>query len=56
MSDKMYEVPAAWTKRAYIDAAKYRAMYQRSLETPDAFWREEGICLCKMVFWRYSAC
>jgi len=26
MSDKMYEVPAAWTIRAYIDAAEYRAM------------------------------
>ena len=24
MSDKIYDVPAEWAKRAWIDAAKYR--------------------------------
>ncbi len=26
MSDKVYDVPAEWTKRAYIDEAKYRSL------------------------------
>ena len=47
MPDKIYEVPAAWAKRAYIDDAKYRAMYGRSIEEPDAFWGEEG----KRIHW-----
>ena len=42
MPDKIYEVPAAWAKRAYIDEAKYRAMYGRSIKDPNAFWGEEG--------------
>ena len=47
MPDKIYEVPAAWAKRAYIDDAKYRAMYGRSIKEPDAFWGEEG----KRIHW-----
>ena len=47
MPDKIYEVPAAWAKRAYIDEAKYRAMYGRSIKEPDAFWGEEG----KRIHW-----
>jgi acetyl-CoA synthetase len=47
MADKVYEVPAAWTKRAFIDAAKYRAMYDRSLADPDGFWAEEA----KRIHW-----
>ena len=42
MSDKLYDVPAAWAKRAHFDDAKYLAAYARSVEDPDAFWREEG--------------
>ena len=42
MSDKIYEVPAEWTKRAFIDDAGYKKMYQRSLADPDAFWAEAG--------------
>ena len=30
MPDKVYEIPADWAKRAFIDSAKYRAMYDRS--------------------------
>ena len=47
MSDKIYEVPAEWKKRAYIDAAKYQEMYQRSLADPDAFWAEQA----KRIHW-----
>jgi acetyl-CoA synthetase len=40
MSDKVYEIPADWAKRAFINSAKYRAMYDRSLADPDGFWAE----------------
>ena len=42
MSDKVYAVPADWAKRAYVDEAKYRAMYARSVADPDGFWREQA--------------
>ena len=42
MSDQTYEVPAEWSKRAYIDDAKYRAMYERSIKDPAGFWAAEG--------------
>jgi acetyl-CoA synthetase len=42
MSEKIYEVPAAWKQRAFIDDAKYRDMYARSLKEPDAFWAEQA--------------
>jgi acetyl-CoA synthetase len=42
MADKLYPVPADWAKRAFIDGAKYRAMYDRSLADPDGFWAGEA--------------
>jgi acetyl-CoA synthetase len=42
MSDQVYEVPAEWKKRAFIDAAKYATMYERSVKDPNGFWGEEG--------------
>jgi acetyl-CoA synthetase len=42
MSEKIYEVPAAWAKRAFIDDADYKKMYQRSLADPDGFWGEQA--------------
>jgi acetyl-CoA synthetase len=42
MSDKVYEVPADWAKRAFINEAKYKAMYQRSLADPNGFWAEQA--------------
>ncbi|ACB93712.1 acetate--CoA ligase [Beijerinckia indica] len=42
MSDKTYPVSAYWNERAYINAAKYKDMYKRSIEEPDLFWGEEG--------------
>jgi acetyl-CoA synthetase len=38
MSEKIYDVPADWSKRAWIDDAKYREMYARSLSDPKGFW------------------
>ena len=42
MSDKIYEIPAEWKKRAYVDDAKYHAMYERSVADPDGFWAEQA--------------
>jgi acetyl-CoA synthetase len=42
MSEKIYDVPAEWTKRAFIDDAKYREMYARSVKDPDGFWAEQA--------------
>src|SRR6266853_1744126 len=42
MSDKVYQVPAEWKARAYVDDAKYKDMYARSLKDPDGFWRDEA--------------
>ena len=42
MSEKVYPVPAEWAKRAYVDDAKYEAMYKRSVEDPDGFWAEQA--------------
>ncbi|MGA8154760.1 MAG: acetate--CoA ligase [Rhodoplanes sp.] len=42
MTGKVYEVPAEWTKRAFIDDAKYKQMYERSVNDPNGFWAEQG--------------
>jgi acetyl-CoA synthetase len=43
MSDeKVYNVPAEWAARAYLDNEKYLAMYRRSVEDPNGFWGEAG--------------
>ncbi len=42
MSDKVYDVPAEWAKRAWLNAAKYDEMYKRSLTDPNGFWAEHG--------------
>ncbi len=42
MSDSLIPVSKDWSKRAYIDAAKYDAMYAWSLKDPDGFWGEEA--------------
>ena len=47
MSDKVYEVPAEWSKRAFADGAEYRAMYDRSIADPNGFWAEHG----KRIHW-----
>ena len=42
MSEKIYEIPADWTKRAWVDDSKYKALYERSIRDPDGFWGEQG--------------
>ena len=42
MSEKIYDVSADWAKRAYVDDAKYREMYARSISDPDGFWAEQA--------------
>jgi acetyl-CoA synthetase len=47
MAETIHEVPAEWSKRAYVDDAKYQAMYEASIKDPDKFWGEHG----KRVDW-----
>ena len=47
MSEKIYDVPADWKQRAFIDDAKYRQMYAASLADPNAFWAEQA----KRIHW-----
>jgi acetyl-CoA synthetase len=42
MSDKIYDVPPQWEKRAFADAAKYEEMYARSIKDPSGFWGEQA--------------
>ena len=35
--EKTYDVPTDWAKRAYVDDAKYREMYARSVSDPNGF-------------------
>jgi len=47
MSAKLYPVPPAWKKRAYLDDAEYKKMYAASIKDPDKFWAKEG----KRIHW-----
>jgi acetyl-CoA synthetase len=38
----VHPVPAEWASRAYVDAEAYREKYRRSIDDPEAFWREES--------------
>ena len=40
--EKIYPVPAEWRSRAYVDKAKYEAMYRASVDDPDKFWGAEA--------------
>ena len=43
MSDeKLYPVSEDWAKRAWIDQARYEALYRQSIEDPEGFWREQA--------------
>ncbi len=42
MSEKIYDVPAEWAKRAWADQAKYQEMYARSVKDPNGFWAEQA--------------
>ncbi len=45
--DKIYDVPADWAKRAWLDDAKYKDMYAASIKDPDKFWGEQA----KRITW-----
>ena len=42
MADEPIDVSADWAKRAYVDDAKYKAMYEASIKDPARFWGEHG--------------
>src|SRR5213082_1127920 len=42
MSEKTYDVSADWSKRAWVNDAKYREMYARSVSDPNGFWAEQA--------------
>src|ERR1700750_1281713 len=42
MSDIIHDVTPEWAKRAYVDDAKYREMYARSINDNAGFWAEHG--------------
>jgi acyl-CoA synthetase (AMP-forming)/AMP-acid ligase II len=43
--EKIHDVPVDWFKRAYVDDAKYREMYARSVSDPNRFWAEQAKCI-----------
>jgi acetyl-CoA synthetase len=42
MAEAIHDVPADWSKRAYVDDATYNAMYAESIRDPGKFWGEHG--------------
>jgi acetyl-CoA synthetase len=40
--DKIFDVPADWAKRAWVDDAKYKQMYAASIADPNKFWGEHA--------------
>ena len=42
MSDELIAVTPDWAKRAYVDDAKYKSMYEASVKDPVKFWGEHG--------------
>jgi len=53
----VHPVPAEWAARAHVDAAARAERYRRSLEEPEAFWREESARIDWMRPWtRLNRC
>jgi acetyl-CoA synthetase len=42
MTEIIYDVPTAWSKKAWASDAKYKKLYAASIKDPDAFWGEQG--------------
>ena len=42
MSEEVIAVSPDWAKRAYVDDAKYKEMYEASIKDPARFWGEHG--------------
>ncbi len=45
MSEKAYPVTPEWASRAWLDDAKYQALYEESVKNPEKFWGENGLRL-----------
>ena len=45
--NELFPVAADWAERAWVDAGKYKTMYERSMQDPNGFWAEHG----KRVDW-----
>lgn len=45
--NELFPVAADWARRAWADAGKYQAMYDKSVSDPEGFWAEHG----KRVDW-----
>ena len=53
----LHPVPAEWAAKAYVNAERYAEMYRRSIEEPEAFWREESARIDWIKPWtRLSDC
>ncbi|MDP9056363.1 MAG: acetate--CoA ligase [Pseudomonadota bacterium] len=54
---EIHPVPAEWAARAYVDAAGYAGKNAASVNTPEAFWREESACIDWIKPWtRLNRC
>ncbi|MBG1232491.1 acetate--CoA ligase [Aestuariivirga litoralis] len=42
MTEKVYPVPAAWKKRAYVTAESYKKTYAESVKDPVKYWAKEA--------------
>jgi acetyl-CoA synthetase len=42
MSDKVYAVPAAWAKRAYVNDAAYKKQYAESVKDNSKYWLKQA--------------
>jgi acetyl-CoA synthetase len=42
MSEMLYKVPENWLAQTYVDDARYRDMYARSVRDPEGFWGDHG--------------
>ena len=42
MSEKVYAVPAAWKKRAYVTESSYKKTYAELVKDPAKFWAKEA--------------
>jgi acetyl-CoA synthetase len=40
--DKIYPVPPEVARRAFVNEAQYRQLYERSVQDPDGFWAEQA--------------
>jgi len=47
VSEKLFKVPAEWSKNSYVNKSAYEAKYKESIENNEKFWADEG----KRIHW-----